>query len=1111
MNMLAFCTELTTQGISLSIQPDGRLGVRPREMITPKLRELIRSHKPEILGFLQAHPEYARSAEGEVTVDEPLIVPAPGTPTTARLTASVTPTPSLTTTAASPIQSMYQLSGPDTKVYVGDCREVLAQLPERSIPLIFADPPFNWGEAYGTWNDAMPRQEFLTFTHEWLDACIRVLGGNGTFLINIPEDTVAEIMLHLKQRGLVLIRQCIWHYRFGQCTNENWISSHTNVLHFARDRRNRTWNPGDVLVESDRATKYNDARTKESKTPGKRVPLDVWGSENDGDFWGRVPGNSKERRAGHENQLPERYLERVILSTSNVGQLVLDPFLGSGTTCTVARALQRPSIGIEIDPQHAASAFERIKSGAVRVKPLPPPPPQLGVDPPVLPDVIIGAPTPQQTATADVKEPTAATAPVSEPEPVPAATTAPATLTNSPQQGLSPDAELVIGVGGPAASPCTFSLCDGTTGPGRVSLEDVIAAVRLSPRVAMDCETWLPADQLPPSLPVKATPAQRDAYRALVKGRQLSPRRNRVRLVQLATEVRQVFVIDCQAVDPKPLFAVLNQQHAIIYNAAFELANLKRFGFDPQQVTCLMLLAQLLTAGKQRSVGLAWAASHWLGVSLDKGEQTSDWGAPLLTPAQLRYATLDVSHLLRLHDCLNQEIAAAELTAVAELEQSALRAIAWLNEGGIVINREKWLVLAERHEDQVSLIEKQARRLAPPKPLDLRSRFPDLFAPATKSSPKPDTVWNFRSNPQVKAMFWLLDIRLADTTKETLAGTPHPLAQALAERASTQMLATTFGRSLLEWIEPDGRLYPGWFQIGTTTGRMAGSRPNFQNIPKRQGPAYRRAIEAPAGRMLVKADFSQIEIRVAAKLSGCPVLLQAFQDGDDLHRKTFLAIMGAEREPTEAERDFAKALTFGMLYGMSAAGLKVAAHKYLKRDLSDAEATAFIAKFLATYPGFRDWRRRQQQFVAGDKFTATRTLSNRRCLNVSKETSVVNYPVQGTAADILKLALAALYQHRVEVPADVRLCLVVHDEFVTECQCQDAEQVADWLKHWMKAAGAHFLDPVPVDVKVSWGSTWGGDEPAPEVAADPKSEPKPTCVVDIATEESNTLAPTEFL
>ena len=115
-------------------------------------------------------------------------------------------------------------------------------------------------------------------------------------------------------------------------------------------------------MPSDRATKYNDERTKDTATPGLRPPLDVWGADGE-PFWGRVPGNSKERRPNHPNQLPEVYLERVLLSASDPEDLVLDPFLGSGTSCTVARALGRRSIGIERSPQSAQSAFERIRLG----------------------------------------------------------------------------------------------------------------------------------------------------------------------------------------------------------------------------------------------------------------------------------------------------------------------------------------------------------------------------------------------------------------------------------------------------------------------------------------------------------------------------------------------------------------------------------------------------------------------------------------------------------------------------------------------------------------------------------------------------------------------------
>jgi site-specific DNA-methyltransferase (adenine-specific) len=257
----------------------------------------------------------------------------------------------------------YRLDDPSTEVYVGDCREVLSALPERSVDLIFADPPFNWDVSYGEWDDARPRQEYIAFTHEWLDACLRVLNDRGSFWVNIPDDTAAEIVVHLKQRGLLMINWCIWHFRFGQHRVGNFIVSKVHALYFARNRDDRVWNPDAVLEPSDRAAIYDDPRTRETRQPGLRVPLDVWYGPN----WGRIQGNNRERRRNHQNQIPEVYLERVIRACSMDGQLVLDPFLGSGTTCTVARALGRRSIGIEYSSRNAASAFERILAGPIRL------------------------------------------------------------------------------------------------------------------------------------------------------------------------------------------------------------------------------------------------------------------------------------------------------------------------------------------------------------------------------------------------------------------------------------------------------------------------------------------------------------------------------------------------------------------------------------------------------------------------------------------------------------------------------------------------------------------------------------------------------------------------
>jgi site-specific DNA-methyltransferase (adenine-specific) len=252
----------------------------------------------------------------------------------------------------------FSAADPDSRLYVGDCRDVLANLPDKgNVDLVFADPPFNWDVPYESWADGMPRREYERFTYDWLDGCIDCLAPHGSLWVNIPDDTAAECVMHLKRRGLAMINWCIWHFRFGQNRSSSFIMSKVHVLYFAKDPDNRIWNPNEVLEMSDRASIYFDPRTMaKDDNKGLRVPMDVWY----GKYWGRIQGNNKERRHNHHNQIPEVYLERVIKACSNPGSLVLDPFCGSGTTSTVARALERRSITIEHSKVNAESAWERI-------------------------------------------------------------------------------------------------------------------------------------------------------------------------------------------------------------------------------------------------------------------------------------------------------------------------------------------------------------------------------------------------------------------------------------------------------------------------------------------------------------------------------------------------------------------------------------------------------------------------------------------------------------------------------------------------------------------------------------------------------------------------------
>ncbi len=252
----------------------------------------------------------------------------------------------------------FAATDPATSLIVGDCRDILPRLPERgSIDLVFADPPFNRGVRYDHWSDGMSREAYERFTFDWMDACIGVLSRRGSMWINVPDEIAAEIVVHGKRRGLHLMNWCIWHFRFGAHRRTGFIESKTHALCFARDPIRRIWHPQAVLEPSDRSVVYGDkrARTRISGV-ARRVPMDVWY----GPYWGKVHGKSLERRPSHRNQLPEAYLERVILACTDPNSLVLDPFCGSGTTSTVARSYGRSSISIEISPASARTAWKRI-------------------------------------------------------------------------------------------------------------------------------------------------------------------------------------------------------------------------------------------------------------------------------------------------------------------------------------------------------------------------------------------------------------------------------------------------------------------------------------------------------------------------------------------------------------------------------------------------------------------------------------------------------------------------------------------------------------------------------------------------------------------------------
>ena len=275
---------------------------------------------------------------------------------------------------------MKKFEGEGWELHNGACADVIRdELTDQQFDFAFADPPFNIGHQYREYVDAIPRDEYRSFTLDWLASVSLVMREGGTLCVHVPDDLV-EVVFKCMPSQFTRVDWLIWHYRFGQCGRSHFINSkaHCLVYVYAEDEdtlKQRTWNWQEVLTPSDRAAVYNDERTKESKTPGERVMLDVFddapncvfGLPDDGKHWGRVQGNSKERRPGHPNQLPEVYVDRCIRAFSNAGDKVLCPFAGSGTEMVVALAAGREVVGVEISESNCKDIVERIEKGAVRV------------------------------------------------------------------------------------------------------------------------------------------------------------------------------------------------------------------------------------------------------------------------------------------------------------------------------------------------------------------------------------------------------------------------------------------------------------------------------------------------------------------------------------------------------------------------------------------------------------------------------------------------------------------------------------------------------------------------------------------------------------------------
>jgi site-specific DNA-methyltransferase (adenine-specific) len=254
------------------------------------------------------------------------------------------------------------------RVHQGDCLDLLARVPTGAASLAFADPPFNIGYDYDAYDDRRTADDYLAWSRRWIAEIMRVLRDDGTFWLAIGDEYAAELkVLATRELGLTCRSWVVWYYTFGVNCKQKFSRSHAHLFHFVKDPAAFTFNVDAIRVPSARELVYGDKRANAAG----RLPDDTWilrpqdlpeGFEANSDTWyfPRVCGTFKERSGWHGCQMPEQLLGRIIRACSNPGDLVLDPFGGSGTTLAVAKKLGRSFLGLELSEQYAARIKERL-------------------------------------------------------------------------------------------------------------------------------------------------------------------------------------------------------------------------------------------------------------------------------------------------------------------------------------------------------------------------------------------------------------------------------------------------------------------------------------------------------------------------------------------------------------------------------------------------------------------------------------------------------------------------------------------------------------------------------------------------------------------------------
>ncbi len=530
----------------------------------------------------------------------------------------------------------------------------------------------------------------------------------------------------------------------------------------------------------------------------------------------------------------------------------------------------------------------------------------------------------------------------------------------------------------------------------------------------------------------------------------------------------------------RPIFTDPSKE-LVGHNLKFDGHLLANYGLVIPRYTFDTMIAEWLVDPASHSLGLKEMADRYLNIEMThieeligKGKNQVNMSAVSVEKAA-PYASADAEVTLQLRPVLTEKLKAQqEVDLLNEIEMPLIAVLAEMERIGIAVNKPFFSKMSA----------------------ELSSRLNEIESLVI------DTVgynFNLNSTQQLsKALFETLKLSPPDRRFKTASGFystsaevleqirhEHDIIDWLLEYRELSKLKSTYVDTLPLQINPNtNRIHTTFNQIGSVTGRLASANPNLQNIPTRTeiGRLVRQAFVADPGNLLLAVDYSQIELRIVAHMSGDDSMLAAFRAGQDIHAATAAAVFGIPIEQvTKDQRRQAKAINFGLIYGMSAFGLSNAT------DMTLAESENFVKTYFQQFPGVKDYLDGIRLLAARQGYVETLlgrrryfpNLQNPKNVNLKnrEEREAINAPIQGTAADIIKISMINMMPRLKAEGLQARMLLQVHDELIFELPEDELTKTASVVQDLMENA---FSISIPLETDARYGNNWGEMKPLGE-------------------------------